>query len=66
MAATEAQKRASNKYIKEKTKVLPVKLRRDYYEEHIEPVIRASGLSPTAYAKQALIEKAERDTKEEK
>ncbi len=61
MAATEAQKKATKKYIKEKLKVLPVKFRKDYYEENIAPVIEKSGMSPTAYAKQAVEEKIERE-----
>lgn len=61
MAYTEQSKKATMKYIKEKTKIINLKFRTEEYEQNIYPVIKKTGLPVATYIKQAIIEKIERD-----
>ena len=61
MAYDEVAKKATMKYIKEKTKQITVRFIKTDFEERIEPAIRKSGLKTVTFIKQAIEEKITRD-----
>ena len=58
---TEASKRATIKYIKEHTKQIMVRYKKEEYIERIKPAIDKSGIPISTFIKQAILEKIERD-----
>lgn len=62
MAYNEQAKKATMKYIKDKTQQFTIRFSQNDYDERIKPVIEASGLKPTTFIKQAIEEKIERDS----
>lgn len=57
----ESAKKATIKYMKEKMKIINLRIKKDEYEEKIEPAIKMSGLPTSTYIKKAIEEKIERD-----
>ncbi len=63
MAYSEASKRATLKYIKDKQKCVMVKFKKADFETRIEPAIKKAGVSMSKYIKEAVYEKIERESK---
>lgn len=61
MVYTEAGKRATIKYEKNKTKRIVLKYRVEDYENIISPAIQKSGLPTATFIKQAVSEKIDRE-----
>ncbi len=61
MAYNENSKKATIKYIKEKTRQLTIRFRKEDYEKIIGPAIEKSGDTTTSFIKKAIMEKIERD-----
>ena len=61
MAYNEVAKKATMKYMKEKMKIINLRIKKDDYESRIQPAIEKSGLPTATFIKQAIDEKIERD-----
>ena len=61
MKTSEAQKKASMKYAKEKLKRIPLDVSNQYYDGTLKPAANAAGVGVNTYIKQAIFEKIERD-----
>lgn len=57
----ESRKNSTIKYMKEKMKIINLRIKKDDYEERIEPAIRRSGLPVATFVKKAIDEKIERE-----
>lgn len=66
MAYNERSKKATLKYIKNKTQQFTIRFSKIDYYQRIKPYIEASGIRPTTFIKQAIYEKIERDFELEK
>ena len=64
MAYNEQAKKATLKYIKDKTQQFTIRFSQSDYDERIKPVIEASGMKPTTFIRQAVEEKIARDAAE--
>ena len=62
MSYNEISKKATMKYIKDKTQQFTIRFKQNDYDERIKPAIEASGLKPTTFIKKAIDEKIERDS----
>lgn len=62
MPYNEISKKATMKYIKDKTQQFTIRFKQNDYDERIKPAIEASGLKPTTFIKKAIDEKIERDS----
>ena len=63
MGYTQASKKASEKYIKEKQQSILLRIKKEDYDTKIKPAIDDSGLPVATYIKNAIFEKIERDSK---
>ena len=61
MSYSQAQNKATTKYVKEHQKRIPLRFKKEEYETKIEPAIKKSGLPTATYIKKAIYEKIERD-----
>lgn len=61
MGYDEIAKKATLKYIKDKQQQFTIRIRKDDYEERIQPSIEKSGLPTATFIKKAIDEKIERD-----
>ena len=57
----EVAKKATLKYMKEKMKVINIRIKKDDYEQRIQPAIKKSGLPMATFIKRAMDEKIDRD-----
>ena len=57
----EASKKATTKYIKESTRTINIRFKKDLYDKEIEPAIKKSGKPVRTFMKEAIMEKLERD-----
>ena len=57
----EKTKQATLTYLREKTKLINVRYKKDYYADHIQPALKKSGMPAATFIKQAIEEKIERD-----
>lgn len=62
MSYNEISKKATMKYIKDKTQQFTIRFKQNDYDGRIKPAIEASGLKPTTFIKKAIDEKIERDS----
>lgn len=65
MAYSENAKKASIKYMNEKQKRIYLRIKKDDFENIVEPAIKKSGLSTATYIKKAIYEKIERENNAE-
>ncbi len=61
MAYNEISKKATMKYMKEKMKIINLRIKKSDYEQFIQPAIERSGMPVATFIKQAIDEKIKRD-----
>lgn len=61
MAYNESSKKATMKYMKDKMKIINLRIKKDEYEKNIQPAIEKSGLPVATFIKRAIEEKINRD-----
>lgn len=57
----ESRKKSTLKYMKEKMKIINLRIPKDKYEQDVEPYIKSSGLPMATFIKCAMQEKINRD-----
>ena len=57
----ESRKQSTTKYIRNNQKRIDLKIKKEVWENEIEPAILRSGLPVSTYIKQAIFEKIERE-----
>ena len=60
----ESRKNSTLKYMREKMKIINLRIPKIKYETEIEPFIKKSGLPTATFIKTAIMEKIERDNPE--
>lgn len=58
---TPSKGQATVRYIKDKQYILRVLFRKDYYEAVLKPLMTANGKTASAFVKEAIIEKLQRE-----
>lgn len=61
MSYNEISKKATMKYMKDKMKIINLRIRKDEYENDIKPYIDKSGIPTATFIKTAIKEKIMRD-----
>lgn len=61
MSYNEISKKATMKYMKDKMKIINLRIRKDEYENDIKPYIDKSGMPTATFIKAAIKEKIMRD-----